>query len=88
MAQVPDLLPLEAANLLHLLAEFHPQTMHLKLRPIVIEQNLRRHRLPVPRRRGLAHQEDMGFLRGHVGKIQDFEKQETRLRAEEECLKV
>ena len=65
MAQVPDLLPLEAANLLHFLAEFHPQTMHLEVRPIVIEQNLRRHRLPVPRRGCLAHQEDVGFLWWH-----------------------
>jgi hypothetical protein len=88
MKQVPDFLPLEAANLLHFLAEFHSQTMHLEVRPVVIEQDLRRHRLPVPGRGCLSHQEDVRFLGGHVGKIQDFEKQETRLRAEEECLKV
>ena len=70
--QMPDLLPLEAPHFQHLLAELHPQPVHLEFRPVVFEQDLRRHRLAVPRRRGLAHQEDVGFLGRHCGE-RDFE---------------
>ena len=55
-----DLLPLETSHLHHFLAEFHAQPVHLEARPVVLEENLRRHRLPVPRRRCLSHQEDVG----------------------------
>jgi hypothetical protein len=58
-----ELAELEAADRIHISAVGHTEAMDGNSRPVVIEQHLRGHRLAMPWRRGLPHDEKAGLLR-------------------------
>jgi hypothetical protein len=70
---------LETPDLQHLLTELHPQPMNLEFLPFVIEQKLRRHRLAMPWRGGLSHQEDVRFVWHGKEEVEGLKTRKKRL---------